>query len=72
MKNSLPNLGLKFFNDCPYGWLSLCQSQIRLHDYQEAEKSAKKGMCCQDSHFLVSAISDKPYLPTSTVQLEGI
>ncbi|KAJ7369928.1 Tetratricopeptide repeat protein 37 [Desmophyllum pertusum] len=46
MARALLQKGLQAFRDCPYGWLSFCQSQISLHDYQGAEKSAKKGLDC--------------------------
>ena len=36
-------VGLQVFSNCPFGWLALCHSQMSLHDYKEAEKSALKG-----------------------------
>ena len=36
-------VGLQVFSNCPFGWLALCHSQMSLHDYKEAEKSAQKG-----------------------------
>ncbi|KAL9987357.1 hypothetical protein ACROYT_G001647 [Oculina patagonica] len=49
MARALLQKGLQAFSDCPFGWLSLCQSQISLHDYQGAVKSAKKGLDCINS-----------------------
>ncbi|RMX42608.1 hypothetical protein pdam_00013366 [Pocillopora damicornis] len=49
MARTLLQKGLQSFTNCPYGWLTLCQLQIRLHDYQKAEKSAKEGLECINS-----------------------
>ncbi|XP_020629638.1 tetratricopeptide repeat protein 37-like isoform X2 [Orbicella faveolata] len=49
MARALLQKGLQAFSDCPFGWLSFCQSQLSLHDYQGAVKSAKKGLDCINS-----------------------
>ena len=44
-------VGLQVFSNCPFGWLALCHSQMSLHDYKEAEKSALKGTAQSRSLF---------------------
>ncbi|CAH3018534.1 unnamed protein product [Porites evermanni] len=51
MAKALLHKGLQVFSNCPFGWLALCHSQMSLHDYKEAEKSALKGLGCLHSSF---------------------